>query len=299
MTDQPTGPAGPGGPPAAGQPGRSTCYRHPDREAYIRCARCDRTICPDCMVEASVGFQCPECVRAGNEGRREWRTQFGGRTSADPGYVTKVLIGVNVVAFVLQQLPGLAFTNRLWLIGEAFDPVLGTFVGVADGEVYRLLTGAFLHGGLLHIAFNMYALWLFGPQLEAAFGRSRFLGLYLMAALGGTATSYAFGSLNTPSLGASGAVFGLFGAYLVLSRRLRRDASGLWVLLGINFVLGFVVANIDWRAHVGGLIAGAAASAIVVYAPANRRTLVQVVGFLLVLAAVVALVGWRTLQLAS
>jgi membrane associated rhomboid family serine protease len=250
------------------------------------------------MIPASVGFQCPEEVRAANRTRRTWRTQFGGRTTGDPGYVTKLLIAVNVAVFVLQQIPGLGVSRRFWLIGEAFDPALGA-VGVASGEPYRLLTAAFLHGGLAHIAFNMMALVLFGPTLEGAFGRVRYLTLYLVSALGGTAASYALGSPLTPSLGASGAVFGLFGALLVVNRRLGRESGGLWVLLALNLALGLVVPTIDWRAHVGGLVAGAVVAVAVVYAPRAARALWQWLGLAAVVAVELGLVALRTAQLAG
>ncbi|MEP6760509.1 MAG: rhomboid family intramembrane serine protease [Sporichthyaceae bacterium] len=283
---------------AADETERATCYRHPDREAHIRCVRCNRRICPDCMIDASVGFQCPECVREGNQGVRRARTVFGGRVNGDPGYVTKALIGITAAVFLAQLVLGQEIDRHFWLIaGPGFDPVLGQQVGVADGELYRLLTAAFLHGGFLHLALNMYALFLFGPPLEAALGRVRFSALYLVSALGGSALSYAFSNPGQPSLGASGAVFGLLGAFLVVNRKLGRDNAGVFVLLAINFAFGFIARNIDWRAHLGGLIAGVLCAAALVYAPPRRRPLVQALGLAGVLLAVVALVLWRTAQL--
>ena len=274
----PTGPA-PGSDPAV-------CYRHPDREAHIRCVRCERRICPECMIPASVGFQCPECVKEGNKSVRQARTVFGGRVTTDPGWVSKVLIGINVVAYVLQQAVS-GFTFRFENIGFY----------VADGDYYRLLTAAFLHGSILHIALNMYALYLFGPPVEAAIGRVRFAALYLVSALGGSALSYAFANPLVPSLGASGAVFGLLGAYLVLNRKLGRDTSGVMALLVINFVFGLIAPNIDWRAHLGGLITGSLCAAAIAYAPADRRTAVQIGGFVVVAVLVVAVILWRTAAL--
>lgn len=278
----------------------AVCYRHPGREAHIRCVRCERRICPDCMIPASVGFQCPECVRAGNKAVRQGRTVFGGRVTNDPGWVSKVLIGINVVMYVLQLALGNTFVHRLWLIrGPVVDPLLHEVVGVADGEYYRLLTSAFLHGGLIHLALNMYALYLFGPPVEAALGRVRFAALYLISALGGSAVSYAFALPAQPSLGASGAVFGLLGAFLVVNRRLGRDTSGVLVLLFINLAYGFLVPRIDWRAHVGGLIVGALCAAAIAYAPAKpagRRTAVQVAGLAGAAALVAVVVVLRTAQ---
>ena len=276
----------------------TTCYRHPDREAHVRCTRCNRRICPDCMIEASVGFQCPECVREGNASVRRARTNFGGRVTRDAGAVTKVLIGVNVAVFFVQQA-STSFTQRFELIGAFPPPPNLAFEGVADGQYYRLLTAAFMHGGFLHIAFNMYALFLFGPPLESALGRVRFLTLYLLSALGGSAASYAFNIPNQASLGASGAVFGLLGAFFVVNRRLGRDNSGLLVLVAINLGIAFLprFGNIDWRAHVGGLVTGTLVTVAFAYAPRPRREVVQVAGCVVVLLAIVALIAWRTIDL--
>jgi membrane associated rhomboid family serine protease len=238
------------------------------------------------MIPASVGFQCPECVREGNKSVRRATTVFGGRVSDDPGWVSKTLIVINVVVFVLQQTVT-GFTARFVDIGLL----------VADGEYYRLLTSAFMHANLLHIALNMYALYLFGPPLEAALGRVRFIGLYLLSALGGSALSYAFANPLTPSLGASGAVFGLLGAYLVVSKRLGRDATPVFALLVINFVFGLLVPSIDWRAHLGGLITGSLCAAVIAYAPENRRTAIQIGGCAAVALLVVAVIVWRTAAL--
>jgi membrane associated rhomboid family serine protease len=282
---------GPPGPSVPGAPGGEpiTCYRHPDREAHIRCGRCNRRICPDCMISASVGFQCPECVREGNKGVREARTAFGGRISGSTGVVTMAVLGICVVMFLLQNLgqQGDDVTRRLLL----FPP------DVASGEWYRLLSAAFLHDGLFHIGFNMFALWLFGPRLEQAFGAVRYLALYVLAAIGGTTATYVFGPFDIASLGASGAVFGLFAATIVMSRRARVDTSSLWVLLAINLAFGFVNPGIDWRAHIGGLVTGAVLAAAFVYAPKERRTLVHVASSVAVLVVLLAAVVLRTADL--
>jgi membrane associated rhomboid family serine protease len=249
------------------------------------------------MIPASVGFQCPECVKQGNSSVRQARTVFGGRVTDDPGWVSKVLIGLNVVAFVLQQAVD-GFTTRFFDLAALppGDPV----IGVASGEYYRLLTSAFLHGGVVHLLLNMYALYLFGPPVEAALGRVRFAALYLVAALGGSALSYAFANPVQPSLGASGAVFGLLGAFLVINRRLGRDTSGVMVLLAIIFAYGFLVPRIDWRAHLGGLVVGALCAAVIAYAPTDRRrTAVHVLGLVAILLVVLGVVAWRTADLTS
>ena len=274
--------------PEATAPTVPTCYRHPDRETYVRCTRCERPICPDCMHSASVGFQCPECVREGARTQRPLRTVFGGRIRADSGIVTRSLIAINVVTFLLQYaVPGLQ--SRLLL----------NVAAVSDGQYYRLLTAAFLHGGLLHIFFNMYLLLLVGSQLEAALGRWRFTALYLVSALGGSAASYLFNPPGYSALGASGAVFGLFGALFVVSRRLNTDATGIVWLIALNLVLGFVLPGIDWRAHVGGLMTGAVLAAAYAYAPRSVRLPAQIGASLLVVGVLALAVVVRTTALTA
>jgi membrane associated rhomboid family serine protease len=276
------------------------CYRHPDRETYVRCSRCDRPICPDCMISASVGYQCPECVREGNRGVRQPRTALGGALAGREAMVTKIIVAINVVVFGVQQLGGDPFVARFELIGDRpFDPALGEPVGVADGEYFRLLTAAFLHAGVLHLALNMIALLVLGPQLEALLGRVRFTALYLLAAVGGTAASYAFNLPQSASLGASGAIFGLFGALLVIARRLRLDVSFLLIVLGANLLLGFGSASIDWKAHLGGLAVGLVLGAAFAYAPPARRRLVAQGACLGVLLVVALGVAARTVSLTS
>jgi membrane associated rhomboid family serine protease len=250
------------------------------------------------MIPASVGFQCPECVREGNKSVRRATTVFGGRVTSDPGWVSKILIGINVAAFIAQQAVN-GFTSRFYDLGAFPPPPFDPRIGVASGEYYRLLTSAFLHANVLHIALNMYALYLFGPAVESAFGRARFLALYLVSALGGSALSYAFSNPAQPALGASGAIFGLFGAFLVLNRKLGRDSSSVMVLIVINFAYSFIAPNIDWRAHVGGFIAGALCAAAIAYAPPSRRTTVQIGGIVLTTLLVLAVVVWRTVELTS
>ena len=268
-----------------------TCYRHPDRETWVRCTRCERPICPDCMKDAAVGFQCPECVAEGNKTVREARTTFGGRVSGNTAAVTKVLLGLNIAIFVLQLATDGEITDRYKSFGYA--------IALGD-EYYRLMTAAFLHAGVLHIAFNMYCLFLVGPPLEATLGRARYLTLYLLAAVGGSAASYVFSSPGVSGVGASGAIFGLFGAYLVVARRLNADARSIATVVGINLVLGFVIPNIDWRAHIGGLVVGAAVGAAFAYAPTGpRRALLGYGASALVGLGLVAAVLLRTAALTS
>ncbi|MFF5358037.1 rhomboid family intramembrane serine protease [Streptomyces scabiei] len=281
-----------------------TCYRHPDRETGIRCTRCERPICPECMVSASVGFQCPECVRGGSgtdhaPSASVPRTLAGGTIAADPRLLTKILIGVNLLLFLVQQILGDTFTDRFDLIGRAWVPELGTSLqGVAEGQWYRLVTSMFLHGSVTHILFNMLSLWWIGGPLEAALGRARYLTLYFASGLAGSALTYLLAAPNQPSLGASGAIFGLFGATGVLMRRLRYDMRPLIILLVINLIFTFSpMFNIAWEAHVGGLVGGVLIGYAMVHAPRERRALLQYGVCALVLAAVVIMTVIRTAQL--
>ncbi|MBF8171333.1 rhomboid family intramembrane serine protease [Streptomyces olivaceus] len=289
-----------GPPDAQSLPG---CYRHPDRETGIRCTRCERPICPDCMVNASVGFHCPDCAagRTGGNGpapaASRPRTLAGGAIAADPRLVTKVLIGVNLALFLVQLSVGDRFTNHLEMIGRAYVPLLGSVEGVAEGQWYRLLTAMFLHGSYMHILFNMLSLWWLGGPLEGALGRVRYLALYFCSGLAGSALTYLIAEPNQPSLGASGAIFGLFGATAALVRRLNADMRPVVILLVINLVFTFTWANIAWQAHVGGLVGGAVIGYAMLHAPRERRALVQYGACALVLVAVVALTLVRTAQL--
>ncbi|GHE03902.1 rhomboid family intramembrane serine protease [Streptomyces alanosinicus] len=279
------------------------CYRHPDRETGVRCTRCERPICPECMVSASVGFQCPECVRGGSgtghaPTASQPRTLAGGTVMADPRLLTKVLIGINLAVFLVQLSVGDSFTNHFELIGRAQYSLFGPVEGIAEGQYYRLLTAMFLHGGYTHILFNMLSLWWIGGPLEAALGRARYLALYFVSGLAGSALTYLLAEPNMPSLGASGAIFGLFGATGVLMRRLNYDLRPLVALLAINLIITFTPGfNIAWQAHIGGLVAGVAVGYAMVHAPRERRTLVQYGACAVVLAVVVVLTLVRTAQL--
>jgi membrane associated rhomboid family serine protease len=249
------------------------------------------------MRSAAVGFQCPECVAEGAQTQRSARTIFGGAVPTRGAVVTMTLIALSVVAFLIDLVvPGQP--REWWMVGLQLDDS-GDLAGLAQGEWWRLITASFLHGGILHLLFNMYALYLFGPSLEAAFGHVRFAVLYLLSALGGSAVSYLFASPVQPSLGASGAVFGILGATLVVSRRLRYDVRAVTVLIAINLVLGFVVEGIDWRAHIGGLVTGMAVAYAFAYAPRERRTLIAVGASVLVFLITIGLVVLRTAQLTS
>jgi membrane associated rhomboid family serine protease len=246
------------------------------------------------MVSASVGFQCPECVREGTASTRQARTIAGGRVVSNVGLITRVIIGIDVVVFLLEFVSGVNYTAAKYgMLGYGFYD--GALHGVAEGEWYRLLTAAFLHGGLLHLLFNMYALFLVGTAVEAALGRARYAALFILSALGGSAASYVFSDPRVPSVGASGAIFGLFGAFLVISHRLRHDVQQIIGLIVINLIIGFLPSlHIDWRAHVGGLVAGTVLAAVFVHAPPRLRLPAAWVSCLVVLFVVVAMVAART-----
>lgn len=280
------------------------CYRHPDRATGISCTRCDRPICSECMISASVGFHCPECVRSqGGTGHHPAasrpRTLTGGVVAADPRLVTKILLAINVAVFAAVWLTGRSWlVQDLMLIGRAWDPqpFPGGWTGVAEGQWYRLLTSMFLHEELLHIAFNMLGLWWLGGPLEAALGRVRFLALYLLSGLAGSALTYWISAQNQGSLGASGAVFGLLGATVVLMRRMNYDLRPVLVILALN-VLFSLRSGIAWQAHLGGLVAGTLIAVALVHAPRGRRNAVQFGACALVLAVTVVIVFARTAAL--
>ncbi|MFD8597007.1 rhomboid family intramembrane serine protease [Kitasatospora sp. NPDC059646] len=273
--------------------GLPRCYRHPERETGVSCARCGRPVCPECMVPASVGFQCPECVHGAAAERPRPRTTFGGVLAlGDGALVTKVLIGLNLLVFLLTEYVSKEWQVKLGLVSWA--PLPGLRYGMAAGpeEWYRLVTAMFVHGGLLHIATNMFSLWVLGPQLERVLGRVRFLALYLAAGIAGNALSFLLtaGPDQLFTVGASGAIFGLLGATGVLFRVNRVPLQPVIVLLVVNLVITFSLSGIDWRAHLGGLAAGVVIGAGMMYAPRAHRNLVQGLTTVAVLAASLGLV---------
>ncbi len=271
------------------------CPRHPDRESYVRCQRCERPVCPQCQRPAAVGVQCVDCVREGARSTRTTRTIFGGRAtgSAQPR-VTQAIIAACVAVFLLQLTRGASFTAEL-----SFYPPQ------ALAQPWRFLTSAFLHSTsfLPHILFNMYALWIVGPYLEGLLGRVRFALLYVVSAIGGsvgyfaivpaTGSVFTAGAWETSAIGASGAVFGLFAALLVVNRRLGRDTAGIIGLIAINAALAFVVQGIAWQAHLGGFVTGAAVAAALTFPPRRYRDAAQVLALAVVVALLVLLVAWK------
>ncbi|WP_031067803.1 rhomboid family intramembrane serine protease [Streptomyces sp. NRRL WC-3742] len=260
--------------PQAAPPG---CYRHPGTATGVSCTRCERPICPQCMVSASVGFQCPECVGRGRAGARRATTRFGGVPVADGALVTRGLILANLLVWVLAAY---VFTPQLERVWSLYSVGLhrGGPEGVADGpdQWYRLLTATFLHVEWWHIGANMLALLILGPALEEALGRLRFLALYLLAGLGGSTLAFLIDGDWMNSLGASGAIFGLIGATVVLQLRTKGPLGPVLALLVFNAIVTYTRRDvIDWRAHLGGLLLGALVAVGLMYAPRERRALVQ------------------------
>jgi membrane associated rhomboid family serine protease len=239
------------------------------------------------MRPAAVGFQCPSCVQEGSKSTRAGRTAYGGRRSDNPALTSQVLIAVNVAVWLLIVVTGWRTSpliDRLALLpqGGFFSTSNGQVIsvtGVADGAPWLLLTSMFAHVDIWHIGFNMLALYALGPGLEAAIGRTRFLLLYFVSGLAASATVMWLSGQNSQTLGASGAIFGLMGALIVVAVKVRGDVRSILTWVGINFVITVVFASfISWQGHLGGFVTGLLVGAIIVYAPRERRTLWQAVG---------------------
>ena len=260
-----------------------TCYRHTSRPTGTSCTRCDRPICPDCMIQAPVGHHCPTCVQEGRTQMRQVkRVRFTDRMAVGAGAVTLTLVAVNVVVYLMDA------SRPEFFLRYADNAVL---VAVQD-EYYRMITSAFLHANLFHLAFNMFALVSFGSQVEATIGSVRFVPLYFLAAVGGSAASHYVGMPLGFSVGASGAVFGVLGAYFVIARNRGLDTRQVGGLIVLNLVLGSLIPQIDNAAHVGGLITGGVVAAVYDWARdrwPNARLTAEVVGVLAVAAVIVVL----------
>jgi membrane associated rhomboid family serine protease len=238
------------------------CYRHPDRQSFVLCQRCLRTICPECQTQAAVGVICPECLAeqaasrtpAQRTAERRWSRSRAVAVGDTRPLVTYAIIAVTSLAFLIGLIPGVGETVQDALAFWAptlYPELTGTF------EPWRLLTAALVHSGFWHIGLNMLALWLMGRSLEPLLGRWRFLTLYVLSALGGS-VAVALLSFTTPVVGASGAIFGLFGALIVIGRHIGANIGGIAIILAINLAIGFIPGfNVSWQAHVGGLVVGA------------------------------------------
>lgn len=296
----------------------NVCYRHPDEPTGIACQRCHRPICHRCMVAGSVGFQCPSCVEMGRRQTRQGQLPYGGVQSSHPALTSQVLIGINLLIWAVIFFTGgsqsplvrlLAIRGRGWcLVNDAYlvpvnaSQCTGGDVwvdGVATGAWWQVITNAFVHADILHIAFNMAALFILGPQLEGVLGRVRFLTVYLVSALAASAVVLWFTEPYVTTLGASGAIFGMMGAVLVIVRKHRGDLRPILVWVGLNVVITVIGASqISWQGHLGGLVGGLAVTAALLGLPRERRERWQwpLVGLVVVVISAAMIV--RVLQLA-
>lgn len=281
------------------------CYRHPETPTGVHCTRCGRPICVECMQPASLGYQCPDCAGRARRGRTYLQP---GIAVGGPAVITRLLLAANILWFFVElSVAGPAsFFNGPSAVQAlrlgAMNPL-----EVAQGQYWRLFSLMFVHFGILHIGFNMYALYLFGTLLENNLGRWRFLALYFVSGFLASAFSYAFLPLSSIAGGASGAIFGLFGAWIAYNFRRRHSPVGAAQLrlalfwLGLNAVIDFTFANIDWRAHLGGLLAGAVlgwmADGLGLGSRRIQPLLEVLVGTAIVVVAVV-LVVYRSVELA-
>lgn len=275
------------------------CVRHPDRPTGLRCVRCDRPACPDCLREASVGYQCVDCVNEGTRSVRPKRTPSGAKVRRNRRSLVVVpsLIAVNVLAFAITALQaGSIVSNDK---SELFRD--GTLVPafVSAGQWWRLITSGFLHfgnyGGYgpVHLLFNMFALWVIGRDLEIALGRARFLSVYLLALLGGSTSVMLFGDAGGGVAGASGAVYGLFGGIAVVVFKAKLNPAPVLTLIAINVFLSVTLPGISLLGHIGGLVAGALATGAMVYAPAPQRSRLQIGACVALLALMIVAVAIR------
>jgi membrane associated rhomboid family serine protease len=277
------------------------------------------------MNQAAVGFQCPECVREGRKTVRTARTAFGGRLDGEQGQVTRVLVAINVAMFVATvgfglleggaKNAGLIMSSAFGMGGSENSVLYRLFVlipttlvydrqghivdGVAQGEYWRLFTADYMHYGILHLLLNMWALLILGREVERMLGRWRYLALYLLAGFGSSVAVYWLSEPNSATAGASGSIFGLFGALLIFVRKLRLDPRQLFVLVAINFGFGFFVGA-SWQGHLGGFVVGALVAGVLAYAPRGpNRTPVQIGGLVVVTVALLGLVVLRTAALTA
>ena len=271
------------GPAETGADAR-VCYRHPDRPSAVRCQRCDRRVCPECQTPAAVGVQCPECIAAARVAapRRASAVVRAFRPGSRVPVVSYSILISTLVVFALQ-----------WITQGAVTSALAYFPPLTAQEPWRMLTVALVHSdrSIFHIVFNMYSLWVLGPLLESLIGRARFAAVYVLSALGGSVAVLWLAPL-TVVVGASGAIFGLLGAFFVIQRRLGGRNIQLVVIIAINLALGFLIPGVSWQSHVGGLVVGALLAWIMLRTrrvDQQRRQvlLIALVGLGLVVATVV------------
>jgi membrane associated rhomboid family serine protease len=279
------------------------CYRHPDRETGLSCSECGRPICTDCVTFAPVGLRCPDHAASDNAPkvqRQVQRVVRGARTRPTDAIVTKILVGLNVIVYLITVAqgsglndPGGSLFNKWALFGPLVD----------HGDWWRLITSAFLHASVIHIAFNMLALWWLGAPVEMVLGRVRFIGLYLVSGLAGAAGALV-ANPNAVTVGASGAIFGLLGAGLILEWQATGSIAGNYLtLILINLAISFAVPGISIGGHVGGLIGGILATLAFArfgrgHAAYGKLGLLGVASLLAIAAASVLISYWKVRGLA-
>ncbi|GAA4484861.1 rhomboid family intramembrane serine protease [Rhodococcus olei] len=308
-----------GGGPGDGTPLQPRCVRHPDRPTGLSCTRCGRPACPDCLRPASVGQHCVDCIAADNRNTAAVRTVAGApvRAGLPTPIVTYVLMGINVLVFLVTAVQAKSlldngrglinpFTGAAVFDSQLFGRWVLSPIDVANGDWMRLLGSGFLHFGLLHLAVNMFALYILGRDTELVLGRSRYVAVYLISLLGGSAAVMAL-SGDGFTAGASGAIFGIMGAQAVILLKLRRSPAPIVAVIAINVVISLTLPGISFWGHFGGLAAGAAATAALLYAPQwfgagqDRVKAVRIgwIGLGVVAVGTLGVVGLRVAQLRS
>jgi membrane associated rhomboid family serine protease len=242
------------------------CYRHPNRETRVTCSECERPICEDCMHFAPVGIRCPDHANIGAVKPSATRTvrRAKGRVAGLDAPATVALVAANVLVYLITVGQG-AGLNRPG--GELYDkgalfislPFLPD-QGLAQGEWWRLITAAFLHGSIIHLAFNMFALFWLGSIVEQALGATRYLLIYFASGLAGSAGALLMDP-NAITVGASGAIYGIFGALLILEYLATGTIAGpALTLIVLNLAITFTIPNISIGGHLGGLLGGVLAT---------------------------------------
>ncbi|MBP2475512.1 membrane associated rhomboid family serine protease [Crossiella equi] len=262
------------------------CTRHADRQTGLSCTRCGKPYCYECLRDASVGKQCVDCVAEGQKGQRRAVNMVGNEDRGGKPVVVLTLIVLNVAIFVLTAIQGggVNSLDESWV----FDNGGMSSLAMAGGQWWRLITSGFLHFALWHLALNMFSLWMLGQDLEPLFGRLRFTLLYFLSLLGGGVAVYLFSGPSFTA-GASGAVFGLFGAVAVIYVRRRLSLQPLLIVLAINVGYGLFIGNVSWEGHAGGLVVGALVAAGLIYVPSGARVRWQAINLVAITAALVGL----------
>ncbi|MGW0521418.1 rhomboid family intramembrane serine protease [Crossiella sp. NPDC003009] len=264
------------------------CTRHQDKETGLSCTRCGKPYCYECLSDAPVGKQCVDCVAEGKRTQRRGTNLVGNEDEQIRPIVTPVLIVLNVALFVLTavQAGGVNDLRESWV----YDNGSMWQVAVAGDQWWRLLTSEFLHVAPWHLAVNMFSLWMLGQELEPLFGRIRFAVLYLLSGIGASVAIFLF---SDSAVGASGAIFGLLGAVVIVFIRRRQNLQPLAMVFGLNVVFGLFIGNVSWVGHGGGLVTGALIAAGLIYVPVATRKLWQTIN---VVAITLALAGLAIFQ---